>query len=208
MMNSTTFELDNYFEVWGKQVDKDTSNISISERLKRRLPYGKRYGKMIITEICGVIASIAFLFYFIDKRDLFLSEEAPLIGFVGTIATVIIAMADCAMMLFFILKASSYENTTLQMINNQRRLLKAECTELLSIPMIILPLTLYFLMPTLFWIVNSNNIYADVQSNLDIIITIILISILLISIFAIRIYKTSVRTINECIAELKVEIVD
>lgn len=204
-MKTQTFDLDNYMEAWNAQtVSACMTETDIVECIRRRYPHRNRYRRMILSEIFGLVLSFVFLFFFIGQWNTFNDADAPKASISGAIATCIAAIADCVAMLFRIIKATSYEVTTMQMINNQRMLLKMERFEMLAMP-IVLPFAITFVLPALMWIFEDINIYADLKHYWQATLACILIAAIAVIVAASYIYRTSVRKINECIADLKVE---
>lgn len=204
-MKTQTFDLDNYMEAWNAQtVSACMTETDIVECIRRRYPHRNRYRRMILSEIFGLVLSFVFLFFFIGQWNTFNDADAPKASISGAIATCIAAIADCVAMLFCIIKATSYEVTTMQMINNQRMLLKMERFEMLAMP-IVLPFAITFVLPALMWVLEDINIYADLKHYWQATLACILIAAIAVIVAASYIYRTSVRKINECITDLKVE---
>lgn len=203
-MKTQSFDLDNYIEAWNTQtISAGITETDIVECIKRRYPHRNRYRKMIVSEALALILSFVFLFFFIGRWESFNDASAPKASIMGAVAICIVAIADCVAMLFCIIKATSYEVTTLQMINNQRRLLKMERFEMLAIP-IVLPFAVTFVLPALMWIFDDINIYTDLKHYWELTLTCIIVAVIAVILAASYIYRTSVRKINECIADLEI----
>ena len=190
-----------YAKVW-KEHGESLADIPLPEvdlkkvrKWQRRSPRRKMLRREVACLIAAVVMLAWFLFYFSKGM------EMP-VAYLMTLLLMLLCVADSVYALRLIALANPITSSIPDMLKNCAKLRLYQKIELLVALVVVMPMSVFFMLPAFGWIWKSMNFYSDVVC--DTFSWAILLAGVLSGVLAcIYMYRSNLRFIKETINELR-----
>ncbi len=187
-----------YAKVW-KEHGESLADIPLPEvdlkkmrKWQRRSPRRKMLRREVACLIAAVVMLAWFLFYFSKGM------EMP-VAYLMTLLLMLLCVADSVYAIRLITLIDPITSTIPDMLKNCAKLRLYQKIELLMALVVAVPMTLFFYIPVLFWILQSANYYAERNQYMLQIVVIVLLDF----VFCLYFYRSNLRLIKESIKEIR-----
>lgn len=162
-MKNQTNNIEDFFSVWDSQKEllNNNTNFDVSPMRIHR-PAKNHYTELLLQETVLITLSIALLVLYLTQwNNIFESSSAPKGAYIVTLFIWIIGIIDSFSMIIRVSKIHLMKDTTFEVAKKSATLALIEKVELFMALLCIIPLTLFFLVPTTIWIFSGINLFTD-----------------------------------------------
>ena len=191
-------DMEPYFRAWEEQ-KKAVENMPLPEvDLKKLRKWYRRSPrrKLLRREVACLIAAVVILVWLLFNFSK--GMEMP-VAYIMTLLLMLLCVADSVYALRLIALANPITSTIPDMLKNCARLRLYEKIEMLSALVVVVPMTLFFYIPVLFWILQSANYYTERNQYMLQIVVIVLLDF----VFCLYFYRSNLRLIKKSIKEIR-----
>ena len=202
-MNNLEKDLDMepYFKAWDAQKKAVESLPDIESGIGRALKHGghRPFRKLLRREVACLIAAVVMLAWFLFHFNK--GMEMP-VAYIMTLLLILLCVADSVYALRLIALTNPITSSIPDMLKNCAKLRLYQKIELLVALVVVLPMSVFFVVPAFGWIWNSMNFYSDMAG--DTFSWAILLTGVLSGVLAcIYMYRSNLRIIKETIKEIR-----
>ena len=199
-MNNLEKDLDMepYFRAWDAQKKAVESLPDMESGIGRALKHGghRPFRKLLRREVASLIAAVVMLAWLLFH---FSKGMGMPVAYIITLLLMLLCVADSVYALRLIALANPVTSSIPDMLKNCARLRLYQKIELLVALVVAVPMTLFFYIPVLFWILQSANYYAERNQYMLQIVVIVLLDF----VFCLYFYRSNLRLIKESIKEIR-----
>lgn len=199
-MNNLEKDLDMepYFRAWDAQKKAVESLPDMESGIGRALKHGghRPFRKLLRREVASLIAAVVMLAWLLFH---FSKGMGMPVAYIITLLLMLLCVADSIYALRLITLANPVTSSIPDMLKNCARLRLYQKIELLVALVVAVPMTLFFYIPVLFWILQSANYYAERNQYMLQIVVIVLLDF----VFCLYFYRSNLRLIKESIKEIR-----
>jgi len=191
-------DMEPYFRAWDAQKKAVESLPDMESGIGRALKHGghRPFRKLLRREVACLIAAVVMLAWLLFNFSK--GMEMP-VAYIMTLFLMLLCVADSVYALRLIALANPITSTIPDMLKNCARLRLFEKVELLAALVVAVPMTLFFYIPVLFWILQSANYYAERNQYMLQIVVIVLLDF----VFCLYFYRSNLRLIKKSIKEIR-----
>ena len=199
-MNNLEKDLDMepYFRAWDAQKKAVESLPEIESGIGRALKHGghRPFRKLLRREVACLIAAVVMLVWLLFNFSK--GMEMP-VAYIITLFLMLLCVADSVYALRLIALTNPITSSIPDMLKNCAKLRLYQKIEMLVALVVAVPMTLFFYIPVLFWILQSANYYAERNQYMLQIVVIVL----LYFVFCLYFYRSNLRLIKDTIKEIR-----
>lgn len=161
-MKNQTNSIEDFFSVWDSQKDCfEETKIDVGP-IQIHRPAKKHYMNLLLQETVLATLGIALLaLYLTQWYSIFESSSAPKGAYIVTLFIWIIGIIDSFSMIIRVSRIHLLKDTIFEVAKKSATLALVEKVELFLALLGVIPLTLFFLVPTTIWIFSGINLYTD-----------------------------------------------
>ena len=205
MKSKTDNIIDDYFSVWDSQTEYINNHTpdNISPTQIQR-PSRIHYTELLFQESILLFFSIAlFIAYAAKWNCVFEIKDSPTLGYIVSLIVWLIGIADSLIMILRICKINIQKNTAFEIAKKSATLALVEKIELFLALLVIIPLSLFSVVPTTIWLLSNINLYSEWNVYKHLYLLPILVAILIDIVLCILIYLKNTKYIKIKISEWK-----
>ena len=187
-----------YFRAWDAQKKAVESLPEIESGIGRALKHGghRPFRKLLRREVACLIAAVVMLVWLLFNFSK--GMEMP-VAYIITLFLMLLCVADSVYALRLIALTNPITSSIPDMLKNCAKLRLYQKIEMLVALVVAVPMTLFFYIPVLFWILQSANYYAERNQYMLQIVVIVL----LYFVFCLYFYRSNLRLIKDTIKEIR-----
>ncbi|MBR4492018.1 MAG: hypothetical protein IKO98_05135 [Bacteroidales bacterium] len=191
-------DMEPYFRAWDAQKKAVESLPDMESGIGRALKHGghRPFRKLLRREVASLIAAVVMLAWLLFH---FSKGMGMPVAYIITLLLMLLCVADSIYALRLITLANPVTSSIPDMLKNCARLRLYQKIELLVALVVAVPMTLFFYIPVLFWILQSANYYAERNQYMLQIVVIVLLDF----VFCLYFYRSNLRLIKESIKEIR-----